>query len=95
MLDELLPQAERIAVRLKARGETISIAESGNAAQKDYISYWAAGQLLVRHANPYDADVVFRLEKAAGFTEPHPLVMRNPPHALLLSRQVLQAKILQ
>src|ERR1700739_2300944 len=31
MLDELLPQAERIAVRLKARGETISIAESSTA----------------------------------------------------------------
>src|SRR5215475_8646272 len=28
MIDELLPQAERIAARLKARGETISIAES-------------------------------------------------------------------
>jgi nicotinamide-nucleotide amidase len=31
MLDELLPQAERIAARLKARGETISIAESSTA----------------------------------------------------------------
>ena len=31
MLKELLPQAERIAARLKARGETISIAESSTA----------------------------------------------------------------
>ena len=31
MIDELLPQAERIATRLKARGETISIAESSTA----------------------------------------------------------------
>lgn len=31
MIDELLPQAERIAVRLKARGETIGIAESSTA----------------------------------------------------------------
>ena len=31
MLEELLPQAERIAARLKARGETISIAESSTA----------------------------------------------------------------
>ena len=28
MIDELLPQAERIAARLKARGETISVAGS-------------------------------------------------------------------
>src|SRR5437879_13715280 len=31
MIEELLPQAERIAARLKARGETISIAESSTA----------------------------------------------------------------
>src|SRR5262245_49711601 len=31
MIDELLPQAERIAARLRARGETISIAESSTA----------------------------------------------------------------
>ena len=31
MIDELLPQAERIAARLKARGETISVAESSTA----------------------------------------------------------------
>src|SRR6201988_1215393 len=31
MIDELLPQAERIAPRLKSRGETISIAESSTA----------------------------------------------------------------
>ena len=28
MIDELLPQAERIAARLKARNETLSVAES-------------------------------------------------------------------
>jgi nicotinamide-nucleotide amidase len=31
MIDELLPQAERIAAKLKARSETISIAESSTA----------------------------------------------------------------
>jgi nicotinamide-nucleotide amidase len=31
MIDELLPQAERIAAKLKARNETISIAESSTA----------------------------------------------------------------
>src|SRR5215831_15058493 len=31
MIDELLPQAERIAARLKARSDTISIAESSTA----------------------------------------------------------------
>jgi nicotinamide-nucleotide amidase len=31
MIDELLPHAERIAARLKARGDTISVAESSTA----------------------------------------------------------------
>ena len=31
MIQELLPQAERIAAKLKVRGETISIAESSTA----------------------------------------------------------------
>ena len=31
MIQELLPQAERIAARLKARGQTISVAESSTA----------------------------------------------------------------
>src|SRR5438132_6203767 len=31
MIQELLPQAERIAAKLKARGDTISIAESSTA----------------------------------------------------------------
>jgi len=31
MIDELLPQAERIAAKLKGRGETVSIAESSTA----------------------------------------------------------------
>ena len=34
MLQDLLPQAERIAARLKARGETVSVAESSTDATK-------------------------------------------------------------
>jgi Glycosyltransferase family 87 len=63
----------------------ISMSGSENAAHKDLISYWAAGRLLLRHANPYDAAAVFRLEKSAGFNEPEPLVMWNTPYALFLT----------
>jgi hypothetical protein len=77
-----------IALALIAVGVAVlalSIGATGNAAHKDFISYWAAGQLLVRHANPYDAAAVFELEKSVGFSEPQPLVMRNPPFALVLA----------
>lgn len=63
----------------------LSIGETGNAAHKDFIAYWAAGQLLHRGSSPYDAEAVFRIEKAAGFSEDRPLVMRNPPFALVLA----------
>jgi hypothetical protein len=55
------------------------------AANVDFVSYWAAGQLLVSHANPYDAVKVFSLEKSVGYVRTVPLIMRNPPFALPLA----------
>jgi Glycosyltransferase family 87 len=58
---------------------------SSNAANKDFVTYWAAGKQLVHHANPYDAEAIFRLEREAGCKENRPYFMRNPPIALLLA----------
>ncbi|MBV9499617.1 MAG: DUF2029 domain-containing protein [Acidobacteriaceae bacterium] len=54
------------------------------AANKDFVSYWAAGKLLVSHRNPYDARAARTLEKAAGYLPSQGLTMRNPPVALFL-----------
>jgi hypothetical protein len=57
-----------------------------NASQRDFISYWAAGQQLMHDANPYDFVSVRRLERAAGRADNQPiLVMRNPPVAFFLA----------
>jgi hypothetical protein len=53
---------------------------------RDYIAYWATGQQLVHHANPYDVDAILRIERSAG----HPvnesvMLMRNPPWGLPLA----------
>lgn len=61
------------------------IHDTENAGNKDFTSYWAAGQLLVRHSNPYDPVAVLRLEKSVGFHAEKPLIMRNPPYALVLA----------
>ncbi|HLW52772.1 MAG TPA: glycosyltransferase 87 family protein [Candidatus Angelobacter sp.] len=61
------------------------IHDTDNAGNKDFTSYWAAGQLLVHGSNPYNAADVLRLEKSVGFRPDHPLIMRNPPYALLLA----------
>ncbi len=52
---------------------------------RDYVFYWAAGQQLAHHANPYDAAANTQLERAAGLPQNlNPGVMRNPPWALPL-----------
>jgi hypothetical protein len=55
------------------------------AASRDFVSYWATGRQLVRHANPYDSDAIARIEQSAGFTDKVVLLMRNPPWALPLA----------
>lgn len=47
----------------------------------DYISYWAAGQLLRHHHNPYDAAAIQRMEGRSDY----PTVMRNPPWSLWIT----------
>ena len=52
------------------------------AGSRDFVSYWATGKLLARHANPYDRAAVSKIEHAAGLDVRGVLIMRNPPWAL-------------
>lgn len=64
---------------------TIGLSDK-NASQRDFISYWAAGQQLAHGANPYDFGAVHNLERAAGREDSQPLLMmRNPPVAFFLA----------
>ena len=59
---------------------------AGNlAGSRDFVSYWATGQQLVHHANPYDRDAISALEHSAGLNVKAVLIMRNPPWALPLA----------
>jgi hypothetical protein len=52
---------------------------------RDYVFYWATGQQLVHHADPYDLDAMKRIERSAGFPARYEAgLMRNPPSALPL-----------
>src|SRR6185369_16825792 len=59
--------------------------EANGPAARDFIAYWSSGQLLLRRANPYSASEVLIQEKAAGYQQERPLIMRNPPWALVLA----------
>src|SRR5579862_1450237 len=51
---------------------------------RDYIVYWATGQQLMHHGNPYDAQAMGALEHAWGVKSAGSFYMRNPPWALPL-----------
>jgi Glycosyltransferase family 87 len=54
-------------------------------ARRDFIVYWATGQLLVHHGNPYDSAAVNQIERDAGFSGGASYYMRNAPWALPLA----------
>ena len=74
-----------LAFALKAAGLITTLLTDKYAGDRDFISYWSAGHQLAQHLNPYDAPAILKLERAAGFAAGlPPLIVRNPPHALLL-----------
>jgi hypothetical protein len=53
---------------------------------RDFVVYWATGQQLAHHANPYDSAGMMQIERAAGLsTDSAVAFMRNPPWALPLT----------
>ena len=55
------------------------------AGSRDFVAYWATGQQLVHHSNPYDRTAVMEIEHSAGLADGGVLMMRNPPWALPLA----------
>lgn len=51
----------------------------GNDGTRDYVEYWAAGQLLLHGGNPYDADATLALERSAGWLPVKPQITPSPP----------------
>ncbi|MGH7046310.1 MAG: CinA family protein [Stellaceae bacterium] len=89
MLQDLLPQAERIAAKLKARNETISIAESSTAGMI------SAALLAIPGASAYfmGGGVVYTRQSRAellGVTEAEMagITPSTEPYALLFARKI-------
>ena len=75
-----------MAFLFTAMGVLSSLLEGKSGGTRDSVEYWAAGQLLVHHSNPYDTASLRELERSAGFPDGIPtLVIGNPPSALLLT----------
>jgi hypothetical protein len=55
------------------------------AASRDFVCFWATGNQLVHHGNPYDAAAMKQIEQSAGLAKGYSvLLMRNPPWTLPL-----------
>ncbi|MGA3010691.1 MAG: glycosyltransferase family 87 protein [Terracidiphilus sp.] len=55
------------------------------AGGRDFVVYWATGQQLVHHANPFDMAAMQRIEQAAGLDAKFKVgLMRNPPWSMPL-----------
>jgi hypothetical protein len=56
------------------------------AGSRDFVVFWATGQQLIHHANPYDLHAMSELERTAGLDVGNSaLFMRNPPWGLPLA----------
>jgi hypothetical protein len=55
-----------------------------NAATRDYIGYWAAGQQIVHGANPYSLEETVRLEESVGLGNRQVKITPSPPVGLAL-----------
>jgi hypothetical protein len=63
----------------------LALATTENTAgNRDFVCYWATGQQLAHHANPYDGPEVLRIERGAGFTDKRPFFMYNLPSAFFI-----------
>jgi hypothetical protein len=54
------------------------------ASSRDFVVYWATGQQLAHHSNPYDANLMGQMERAGGFDRVGSFYTRNPPWSLPL-----------
>jgi len=85
LLADLLVLASFILALMFAVDVCLVMVTGSGSENRDFVSYWASGQLLVHHQNPYDADAIMRLERSLGFPAgQQALIVRNPPSALLL-----------
>jgi hypothetical protein len=76
-----------LALMFTATGIVAFLRHKDAAGQRDFVEYWASGQQLAHHANPYNGGALLGIERTAGFPSDTPaLIMGNAPPALLLVR---------
>ena len=74
-----------LALAFTAIGFIISIVSRRFVGSRDFVVFWATGQQVAHHGNPYDGQAMMRVVHAAGLTGGDgTMFMRNLPSALPL-----------
>ena len=83
VLEVLVVGVCTLAFAFNAAGICTTLLTDDYAGQRDFVTYWAAGQQLVQHADPYDGPAILRLERSVGYSADSPhLIKRNAPPSL-------------
>ena len=53
--------------------------DAGKIPLYDFIEYWSASRVLVQGGNPYDSAELLAAQRGAGWVDPKPIMMWNPP----------------
>ena len=53
------------------------------AASRDFVVFWATGQQLIHHANPYDPAAMKHIEQTAGLDPGYGVLFMRKPKATL------------
>jgi hypothetical protein len=63
----------------------VPLLSGNNPSRRDFNVYWATGQVLAQHGNPYDGATVAQVERSAGFAPGmKAYYTRNPPWTLAI-----------
>ncbi|HEX6494868.1 MAG TPA: glycosyltransferase family 87 protein [Acidobacteriaceae bacterium] len=68
----------------------VLMTSQSTVAERDYITYWASGRLLLHHDNPYGAAALLALDRSAGSTGNRVAIIRYPPSGLLFELLLAQ-----
>jgi hypothetical protein len=79
---KVVAAALMLAVGVSILTYAMSVSE---AAQRDFICYWATGQQLVHHADPYDGQAILQIENSIGSGARSPFFMSEPPTAFFIA----------
>jgi hypothetical protein len=54
----------------------------GSPGSQDFIQYWSAARIASGGGNPYDSEALLAVQRTAGWLEPKPVLIWNPPWTL-------------